>query len=96
MIHIADATAMEIRRAGMERESALISFSRRALLRCRKEAPDILRGHLFHGASSAFQSLGLNTPRLQHAWCYLGWAITLLVGCGNLAIVGAVWAGFLT
>jgi glycerophosphoryl diester phosphodiesterase len=44
-------TIEEIRRAGMERESALISFSRRALLRCRKEAPEILRGHLFHGAS---------------------------------------------
>ena len=43
-------TIEEIRRAGMERESVLISFSRRALLRCRKQAPEILRGHLFHDA----------------------------------------------
>ena len=44
-------TIEEIRRAHMEKESALISFSRRALLRCRKAAPEILRGHLFHGAA---------------------------------------------
>jgi glycerophosphoryl diester phosphodiesterase len=37
----------EVRRAGMEKDVALISFDRRALLRCRTLAPDILRGHLF-------------------------------------------------
>ncbi|HUG53576.1 MAG TPA: glycerophosphodiester phosphodiesterase family protein [Vicinamibacteria bacterium] len=37
----------EVRRAGMEKEVALISFDRRALLRCRTLAPDVLRGHLF-------------------------------------------------
>jgi succinate dehydrogenase / fumarate reductase cytochrome b subunit len=51
--------------------------------------------HLSHGFASTFQSLGLNTPRLQATWTCLGWAITLLVGGGNLAIVGAVWAGIL-
>jgi len=44
-------TIEEVRRAHMEKESALISFSRRALLRCRKAAPEILRGHLFHDAT---------------------------------------------
>jgi glycerophosphoryl diester phosphodiesterase len=44
-------TIEEIRRAHMEKDSALISFSRRALLRCRKAAPEILRGHLFHGGT---------------------------------------------
>ena len=44
-------TIEEIRRAHMEKDSALISFSRRALLRCRKAAPEILRGHLFHDAT---------------------------------------------
>ena len=29
---------------------ALISFSRRALVRCRELAPEITRGHLFHRA----------------------------------------------
>jgi glycerophosphoryl diester phosphodiesterase len=41
--HVVD----EVRRAGMEKDVALISFSRRALLRCRTLAPDLLRGHLF-------------------------------------------------
>jgi glycerophosphoryl diester phosphodiesterase len=37
----------EVRRAGMEKDVALISFARRALIRCRTFAPDVLRGHLF-------------------------------------------------
>lgn len=40
----------EVRKAGMEREVALLSFSRRALLRCRQIAPEIVRGHLFQRA----------------------------------------------
>lgn len=39
--------AQEVRRAGMEKDVALISFDRRALLRCRELAPEVLRGHLF-------------------------------------------------
>jgi glycerophosphoryl diester phosphodiesterase len=37
----------EVRRARMEKDVALISFERRALLRCRTLAPEMLRGHLF-------------------------------------------------
>jgi glycerophosphoryl diester phosphodiesterase len=40
-------TVAEVRKAGMAREVALISFSRTALLRCRALGPEILRGHLF-------------------------------------------------
>ena len=40
-------TVEEVRRAGMEKEAVLISFDRRALLRCRAMAPEIMRGHLF-------------------------------------------------
>lgn len=40
-------TVAEVRKAGMEKQVALISFNRVALLRCRDLAPDILRGHLF-------------------------------------------------
>jgi glycerophosphoryl diester phosphodiesterase len=40
-------TVQEIRRAAMEKDVALISFDRRALLRCQKLAPEIVRGHLF-------------------------------------------------
>jgi glycerophosphoryl diester phosphodiesterase len=41
-------TVEEIRKAGMEKEVAIISFSRQALVRCRTLAPDLMRGHLFH------------------------------------------------
>jgi succinate dehydrogenase / fumarate reductase cytochrome b subunit len=51
--------------------------------------------HLSHGVASLFQSLGLNTPRTQSTFKLLGWAVTLLVGGGNIAIVLAVWFGLL-
>lgn len=40
-------TVADVRKAGMEKDVALISFSRTALLRCRDLGPEILRGHLF-------------------------------------------------
>jgi glycerophosphoryl diester phosphodiesterase len=43
-------TIAEARKAGMDQEVALISFSRTALLRCRALAPEIMRGHLFYQA----------------------------------------------
>jgi len=43
-------TIAEVRKAHMEKDVALLSFSRRALLRCRKLAPEIVRGHLFQRA----------------------------------------------
>jgi glycerophosphoryl diester phosphodiesterase len=44
-------TIAAIRRAGVEREAALLSFDHGALLRCRALAPEILRGHLFYRAT---------------------------------------------
>ena len=55
----------------------------------------LLMLHLSHGIASIFQTLGLNTPRTQSTWRYLGWAVTLAVGGGNLAIVAAVWTGII-
>jgi glycerophosphoryl diester phosphodiesterase len=40
----------EVRRAGIAKDVALISFERRALLRCQARAPEIRRGHLFYRA----------------------------------------------
>lgn len=40
------------RRAGMAGDVMLISFDRRALVRCRQLAPEIGRGHLFYRASA--------------------------------------------
>jgi glycerophosphoryl diester phosphodiesterase len=43
-------TITDVRRAGMEKDVALLSFSGRALKRCRDFAPEIVRAHLFHQA----------------------------------------------
>jgi glycerophosphoryl diester phosphodiesterase len=44
-------TVAEVRKAGMVGDVAFLSFERRALLRCRDQAPEIPRGHLFYRAS---------------------------------------------
>lgn len=41
-------TIADVRRAGMEKDVALLSFSPKALTRCRAFAPEIVRAHLFH------------------------------------------------
>lgn len=41
-------TVAEVRRAGMERDVAFLSFETRALARCRDQAPEVARGHLFY------------------------------------------------
>lgn len=51
-------TLAEIRRLGMERDVAIISFDRRALARCRERAPEIPRGHLFYRAEAGEMLLG--------------------------------------
>jgi glycerophosphoryl diester phosphodiesterase len=50
-------TGAEVRKAGMEKQVALISFSRVALVRCRETAPAILRGHLFARGEAAGEVL---------------------------------------
>jgi succinate dehydrogenase / fumarate reductase cytochrome b subunit len=50
--------------------------------------------HLSHGVSSVFQTLGWNSRGAQPYIKLLGWAIALLVVVGNMAIVIAVWAGW--
>jgi glycerophosphoryl diester phosphodiesterase len=41
----------EARKAEVAQEVAFLSFARRALVRCRRQAPEIPRGHIFHRAS---------------------------------------------
>jgi glycerophosphoryl diester phosphodiesterase len=45
-------TVAEVRAAGSAAAVAFLSFSRRALLRCRRHAPEIPRGHTFYRASA--------------------------------------------
>ena len=49
--------------------------------------------HLAHGIGSAFQSLGLNTPRTQRAVTLLSRGLAILLAGGNVMIVVLVWAG---
>ena len=51
-------TVAEVRKAGMEKDSAIISFSRTALRRCRGLGPEIVRGHLFHEGAPGEQIAG--------------------------------------
>jgi succinate dehydrogenase cytochrome b subunit len=49
--------------------------------------------HLSHGIGSVFQTLGLNTPRLQPFVSALSRVLALLLSAGNILIVLAVWSG---
>jgi glycerophosphoryl diester phosphodiesterase len=44
-------TIAEVRKADMSQDVALVSFDRRALERCHRQAPEITRGCLFHKAT---------------------------------------------
>jgi glycerophosphoryl diester phosphodiesterase len=46
------AVVADVQKAGMASDVALISFERRALVRCARLAPDMLRGPLFYRAES--------------------------------------------
>lgn len=50
--------------------------------------------HLRHGVGSVFQTLGLNTPRSQSFVGRLALGVAMAVALGNVAIVVAVWAGW--
>jgi succinate dehydrogenase cytochrome b subunit len=49
--------------------------------------------HLSHGIGSVFQTLGLNTPRVQPFISRLSRVLAVLIVAGNVAIIVAVWAG---
>lgn len=51
--------------------------------------------HLSHGIGSVFQSLGLNTPRIQPFVSLASKGLAFVVVAGNIAIVVAVWAGYI-
>jgi succinate dehydrogenase / fumarate reductase cytochrome b subunit len=49
--------------------------------------------HLSHGIASAFQTLGLNTPRTAGFFRWLGYTVAGAILIGNCSIVLAVWLG---
>jgi succinate dehydrogenase / fumarate reductase cytochrome b subunit len=49
--------------------------------------------HLAHGVASMFQTVGLNSRRLQRLIQGLGWTVALVVCGGNIGIVAGVWGG---
>jgi succinate dehydrogenase / fumarate reductase cytochrome b subunit len=49
--------------------------------------------HLKHGIGSVFQSLGLNSPRIQPFVRWFSFTVAALIVLGNIAIVVLVWMG---
>jgi succinate dehydrogenase / fumarate reductase cytochrome b subunit len=54
----------------------------------------LLFAHLSHGIPSAFQTLGLKNRRFAAAIRWIGLAVAGVILVGNVAIVLAVWTGF--
>jgi succinate dehydrogenase / fumarate reductase cytochrome b subunit len=55
----------------------------------------LLAFHLYHGASSLFQTLGVNNRRINNALAWFGPAIALVIAIGNISIPVAVLTGFI-
>jgi len=55
----------------------------------------VLGLHIYHGASSAFQTLGLKTGSSKKPLSFLGLTLALLLTCGNSSIPFAVWMGLI-
>lgn len=55
----------------------------------------LLAMHLYHGISSAFQTLGINNDRLNNAIAWVGPAIAIVIALGNLSIPIAVLSGLI-
>ncbi|WP_020469563.1 succinate dehydrogenase cytochrome b subunit [Zavarzinella formosa] len=71
-------------------------FSNNIVCVCYVIAQLLLMVHLSHGIASVFQTLGLNTPRIQPALKRLAWGIAILIAIGNIGIVASVrlsWLG---
>ncbi len=49
--------------------------------------------HLTHGIKSVFQTLGLNTRRMERSYVYLAWGIALFLFIGNVSIPVTILAG---
>jgi succinate dehydrogenase / fumarate reductase cytochrome b subunit len=100
LFHLADLTwgiqpmAPEVWARGEVYANFVASFSRAPVTIFYVISMGILAAHLYHGAWSMFQSLGLNNPKFN-AW-RRGFAIGLavLVGVGNAIMPLAVLFGF--
>lgn len=55
----------------------------------------VLASHLAHGASSWFQSLGINHPR-YNVWLWrLGILVAVVIAVGNISMPVAIWTGMI-
>ena len=55
----------------------------------------VLGLHVYHGASSALQTLGLRMESSKKPVSFLGITLAVLIACGNISIPLAVWAGLI-
>jgi succinate dehydrogenase / fumarate reductase cytochrome b subunit len=100
LFHLADLTwgiqpaATEVWEQGEVYANFIATFSRPAVTLFYVIAMGLLALHLYHGAWSMFQSLGLNHPRFNTARRGFALGLAVLVGVGNAIMPLAVLFGW--
>lgn len=99
LFHLADLTwgvqpaAPEVWEHGEVYANFIATFSRPAVAIFYVIANLALGMHLFHGAWSMFQSIGINNPRFNRWRRYFAWAVAGVITLGNIIMPLAVLFG---
>ena len=99
LFHLADLTwgvqpaAPDVWEHGEVYANFIATFSRPAVAIFYVIANLALGMHLFHGAWSMFQSIGINNPRFNRWRHYFAWAIAGVITLGNIIMPLAVLFG---
>lgn len=100
VFHLADLTwgvqpmAPEVWERGEVFANFIATFSRPAVAIFYVIANIALGIHIFHGAWSMFQSLGINHPRFNRWRRYIAWTLSTVIVVGNISMPIAVMLGF--
>lgn len=99
LFHLADLTwgvqpaAPDVWEHGEVYANFIATFSRPAVTIFYVIANLALGTHIFHGAWSMFQSLGVNNPRFNHWRRYFAWTVAGVITLGNVIMPLAVLFG---
>jgi succinate dehydrogenase / fumarate reductase cytochrome b subunit len=102
LFHLADFTwgiqpfSPEGWEAGAVHANFLVTFSRLPVVALYVVANLALGLHLYHGAWSMFQSLGINRPRFNPWRRYLAIAIAYAITLANISMPISVYVGWIT
>ena len=98
--HLADLTwgiqpmAPDVWERGEVFANFIATFSRPGVVLIYVVANLALGVHIFHGAWSMFQSMGVNNPRFNNWRRYFAWGLTAFIVIGNISMPIAVLLGF--